>query len=105
MPGQAGPPGHKLISKPWRRSSKRFLTGMGNLPYDERFKRLGITSLQSRRERGGMVETYKILNGMVDVDPNSGDEGGVQPVPELHGVTRILQERNQSRKQEGTSFQ
>ena len=43
---------------------------MGNLPYKERLKQLALTILQTRREKGDMVETYKILTGKVDVDPS-----------------------------------
>ena len=48
----------------------RQVSGMGSLPYEERLKQLGLTTLQARRERGDMVETYKILTGKVDVDHN-----------------------------------
>ena len=42
---------------------------MGGLPYEERLRRLGLTTLQARRERGDMIEAYKIITGKVDVDP------------------------------------
>ena len=45
----------------------RQVCGMGNLPYEERLKRLGLTTLQARRDRGDMIETYKIVTGKVDV--------------------------------------
>ena len=32
--------------------------------------RLGLTTLQARRERGDMIETYKIITGKVDVQPS-----------------------------------
>ena len=53
---------------------KRFtkqVSGIGNLPYEERLDRLGLTTLQARRERGDMVETYKIITGKVDVMPST----------------------------------
>ena len=43
------------------------VSGMGNLPYEERLRRLGLTTLQARRDRGDMIDTYKILTGKVDV--------------------------------------
>ena len=46
----------------------RQVSGIVRLPYGERLERLGLTTLQARRERGDMVETYKILTGKVDVD-------------------------------------
>ena len=33
--------------------------------------RLDLTTLQARRERGDMVETYKIITGKVDVQPST----------------------------------
>ena len=33
--------------------------------------RLGLTTLQARRERGDMIETYKIITGKVDVQPST----------------------------------
>ena len=45
------------------------VSGMGGLPYEERLRRLGLTTLQARRERGDMIEAYKIITGKVDVDP------------------------------------
>ena len=59
----------QTLEKVQQRFTKQ-VTGMGSLPYEERLNRLGLTTLQARRERGDMVETYKILNGMVEVDPN-----------------------------------
>ena len=53
---------------------KRFtkqVSGIGNLPYEERLDRLGLTTLQARRERGDVVETYKIITGKVDVIPST----------------------------------
>ena len=42
---------------------------MSSLPYEERLNKLGLTTLQSRRERGDMIETFKIMTGKVDVEP------------------------------------
>ena len=38
------------------------------LEYEERCRRLGITTLEKRRRRGDLIETYKILNGFEDID-------------------------------------
>ena len=32
--------------------------------------KLGLTTLQARRERGDMIDTFKILTGKVDVQPS-----------------------------------
>ena len=41
----------------------RMVSGMGNLTYGERLAKLGLTTLQDRRVRGDMIETFKILTG------------------------------------------
>ena len=37
--------------------------------YEERLRRLGLTTLQQRRLRGDVIETYKIITGKENVDP------------------------------------
>ena len=49
----------------------RQVSGIGSLSYQERLERLGLTTLQARRERGDMIETFKILTGKVDVQPST----------------------------------
>ena len=49
----------------------RMVSGMGSLTYEERLAKLGLTTLQDRRVRGDMIETFKILTGKVDVNPGT----------------------------------
>ena len=42
----------------------RGLTGT----YEEKLKEIGLTTLKERRERGDMIQTFKIVNGIDDVD-------------------------------------
>ena len=44
------------------------VNGLGNLMYEERLERLNLFLLQYRRMRGDMIETYKIISGLEDVN-------------------------------------
>ena len=46
-----------------QRTFTRMVEGMDSLPYEERLKKLGMTTLLERRMRGDLIETFKILNG------------------------------------------
>jgi ribonucleases P/MRP protein subunit RPP40 len=39
-----------------------------NKPYDERLRLLGLTTLEKRRTRGDLIETYKTVTGKERVD-------------------------------------
>jgi len=40
---------------------------MENLRYEERFKRLGLMRLDSRKARSDLLEAFKIINGHYDI--------------------------------------
>ena len=46
-----------------QRTFTRVVEGMSDLNYEERLKKLGMTTLLERRMRGDLIETFKILNG------------------------------------------
>lgn len=41
-----------------------------NLSYQDRLRRLNLTTLRERRQRGDLIQTYKILNGYYSIDLN-----------------------------------
>ena len=42
--------------------------GFYNLSYSERLQRLNLTTLEARRVRGDLIETYKFLHSMEKFD-------------------------------------
>ena len=52
----------ECIEKIQRRATK-LVHGFDKMPYEQRLKALGLYSLQRRRLRGDLIETYKILTG------------------------------------------
>lgn len=52
-----------------QRAATRLVGGIKKDTYEIRLKKLKLTTLQDRRERGDMIEVYKILTGKEKVDP------------------------------------
>ena len=51
-----------------QRKANRMVKGLEKLPYEIRLKKLGICSLERRRLRGDLIETFKILTGREHVN-------------------------------------
>ena len=58
-----------LLERVQRRATK-IVPALRNLSYAERLQRLNLTTLEERRIRGDMIETYKILTGKEDINPS-----------------------------------
>ena len=59
---------HELESV--QRRFTRLISDIGLLPYSERLLSLQLTTLAERRIRGDLIETFKIVNGLVDYGKN-----------------------------------
>ena len=49
-------------------SATKIGKGLRKMEYEERLRRLKMTTLENRRLRGDMIETWKILNDREDID-------------------------------------
>ena len=53
-----------------QRRATKLVPELRELQYEERLKKLGLTTLEERRVRGDMIETYKIITGKEDINPS-----------------------------------
>src|SRR5215469_6813345 len=56
------------LEKVQRRATKVEVRGIGRKSYEDRLRILNLTTLEQRRVRGDLIETFKILKGKVKVD-------------------------------------
>ena len=50
----------------------RCYMGFSNLSYEDRLRKLKLSSLSYRRMRGDMIEVFKIISGIYDTRATSG---------------------------------
>ena len=58
-----------------------------NINYEMRLKECGLTTLETRRLRGGQIEVFKILNGYVNIDRNMFFSVTEERRTRGHGIT------------------
>ena len=59
----------KLLERTQAKASA-LVHGLKGLNAEERRKKLGLMTLNDRRERGDLIEVYKILNGQTRINPS-----------------------------------
>ena len=52
------------------RRATKIIPELRDLSYEERLKKFGLTTLETRRLRGDQIEVFKILNGYENIDRN-----------------------------------
>ena len=50
-----------------QRRATKVIVGLGNMSYEERLKRTGLTTLNERKKKD-LIETFKMVKGLTDVD-------------------------------------
>ena len=53
-----------------QRRATRLVPQLRDIPYDDRLKAMNLTTLEESRSRGDAIETYKLLNGLENVNHN-----------------------------------
>ena len=73
--------------------------GMKTKNSEERRKQLGLMTLQQRRDRGDLIEVFKILNGMTRIGP-----GAFWEVRTAQNGARLVKELATNRKRQRQNF-
>ena len=51
-----------------QRRATKLVPGLETLSYEERLQVCNLTTLEQRRERGNMIQVFKMLNGYINID-------------------------------------
>ena len=63
--------GDKEVMEKVQRRMMRMISDKKGKTYEEQLKSVGLTTLEERRERGDMIETFRTMNGLNRVDKKS----------------------------------
>ena len=53
-----------------QRRALKLIDGFKDLSYEERLRAVHLTSLETRRMRGDLIEVYKIMHGLTNLSPD-----------------------------------
>ena len=84
----------------------RMLSDVRGETYEEKLKEIGMTTLKDRRTRGDMIETYKTLSGLNNVERDRWfqiQEERARPTRPTREATEIV-DGQQTMISKGTSF-
>ena len=75
---------HEAKLESIQRRATKMVIELRTMGYEERLRTLGLTTLEARRKRADLIQTYKIINRVEEVDINMGTgnnlrRGGVNP--------------------------
>ena len=77
------------------------VAGLRSRNYEEKLKEVGLTSLEDRRSRGDMIQTFRIINGIDNVEPATWFTMANER--EREGATSTRHNRDTTRLVEGES--
>ena len=85
-----------------QRRATKMVFEIRSLSYEERLNALGLTTLELRRKRTDLIQTYKIINGMdeVDIDMGTGRnlrQGGRNLINHGHQIEKEIPGSNPMR--------
>ena len=84
-----------------QRRATKMVPALKNLPYPKRLRKLKLLSLSYRKLRGEMITTFKITNGLLDVEP--GIFFSLPPHKNTRGHSKKLaRERARTKKMRAT---
>ena len=62
--------GDKEVLEKVQRRAIGMVTNFKGKTYEEKLSEAGMVTLEERRRRGDLIQTYRVLNGVDDVDPS-----------------------------------
>ena len=77
-----------------QRRATKLVIEIRHMEYEERLRVPGLTNLDDRRKRGDMIQIYKIVNGIEEVEINMGTENNRGDANNRRHGHQILREKN-----------